>query len=161
MRGRLFGWTIVTAMALVFATVGAASTIVETHAPFSATLTNTCRAETFTATGFIHTKATFVQSNGGSTLFSVESNLQDVKAFALTGARYVVTESTSDHLLIDPENGPNNGNLVFKQKFVRQGDDGSLVLGDDFSAYFRVHMTINSNGTMTVNRMESGNDPCQ
>ena len=162
MRRRFFGCAIATGVALVLAAVGAASTLVETQTPFSMGFTNICRAEAFTATGFIHTKVTVVQSNGGSTLFSIESNLLGVKAAVpLTGARYVVTETTTNHLLVDPDGGPNNSNLVYKLTFVRQGDDGSLIVGDDFTMYVRLHLTVNPNGTTTADRMESEEQPCR
>jgi hypothetical protein len=148
-------------LALTLAAGAQASTVVETHTPFSTSVTNPCRAETFMATGFMHSKTTMVESRSGTTLFSIESNLQDVKGVTLMGVRYVVTETTTSHLLVDPDSGPNNTSLVFKTRFVRQGDDGNPIVGDDFYAYFHVQLTVNANGTMTANRFSSTSDPCQ
>jgi hypothetical protein len=149
------------AVALTLAAGAQASTVVETHTPFSMSFTNPCRGEEFMATGFAHSKTTFVESRSGTTLFSIESNLQDVKGVALMGVRYVVTETTTIHFLVDPDGGPNNNSLIFKMRFVRQGDDGNLVVGDDFYAYFHMQLTVNANGTMTANRFSSTSEPCQ
>ena len=35
-------------------------------------------------------------------------------------------------------------------QLVRSGEDGSLLMGDDFYEHFRAHITANANGTVTV-----------
>jgi hypothetical protein len=35
-------------------------------------------------------------------------------------------------------------------QFVRSGEDGSLLMDDDFYEHFLAHITANANGTVTV-----------
>jgi hypothetical protein len=154
-------------IALTVASAAAATTVVDTHTPLPPMVgENPCRlADTFTLTGFMHSKITFNESNGGSTLFSIESNLQNVKGVTPLGVRYVMTETTTAHLVVDadvvePEIGRSNNTLVFKIKLTRQGEDG-LLLGDDFTMYVHVHTTVNANGIPTATKVEPGQSGCQ
>jgi hypothetical protein len=38
----------------------------------------------------------------------------------------------------------------FDELFVRVGEDGSYVLGDDFYEHFLAHVTVNADGVVTV-----------
>jgi len=163
LRARLALTLLVTASAGLVVAVGAqASTVVDNDTPFSMTITNPCRpADSFLATGMLHTKTTFGQSSGGTTLFSVESNLANVKGVTPLGVRYVVMDSTTSHIVVDEDAMPMNTNLVIKTHWTRQGDDGLPILGDDFYTYIQIGLTINANGTMTADRLSPTSDPCR
>jgi hypothetical protein len=144
-------------LAMPAAAVGAS--VVETHQPFAEVFDNPCTGESFVAQGFVHTKVRISEGANGSLHYSAETNLQDMKGVSpTTGARYVVHRQVTEHTNADSEFAPFNTSFNFTEHYVRAGEDGSLILEDDFIVYFRFHLTVNANGTATVQRLESDSE---
>jgi hypothetical protein len=136
---------------LVAAPSAAAATAAETFSPFTFAGTNPCTAEAFSGTGALH----FVV--GGNSLLSgtaqshFEANLQGLKATTVLGKKYVVVDTSNQTLVFDKADAmPFHEKLEWTVQFVRQGEDGSLIMGDDFYEHILAHVTVNANGIVTV-----------
>jgi hypothetical protein len=153
---------------LVLATIGVvtlavpvaatADSVIETRTPFTMVFENPCTGEAFVAQGFIHTVARFTVGADGSMHDQYHLNMEGVTAKTLTGVKYVVQEEWNVGTNARDEHSTIHH--VFKQHFVRAREDGSFALGDDFSIYFRLHLTVNAQGTPTAFRLESEEEPC-
>jgi hypothetical protein len=149
------------AVALPAAASGAIVKTVETHTPFTDSRFNPCTGEPLVITGFFHSRVYFDVAVDGSTHSVVEFNLQDMKATALSGATYVVKESIETHTNAQSAFVPFNTEFNFVEHYVRAGESGALVDDDDFYLAFRLHVTVNANGTTTVQRLTSNDDTCR
>jgi hypothetical protein len=130
----------------------ASPAVVETHVPFSSTTFTSCTGEAIAFEGFLHFKVHVDTTTSGTTHSSVELNWQDVKGVGLlSGASYVLIEQISSSV---NASGPFPAELNFEASahFMRQGEDGTLVLGDDLHIKAFAHLTVNANGIVTVNR---------
>jgi hypothetical protein len=148
-------------LALPAAAHGAIVKTVETHTPFTDSRFNPCTGEPLVITGFFHSRVYFDVDLDGSTHFVLEFNLEDMKATALSGARYVVKDSLETHTNAQSAFVPFNTEFNFVEHYVRSGDDGAFVEGDDFYLAFRNHLTVNANGVTTVQREQSNDDTCR
>lgn len=101
----------------------AAQAAVDTHVPITAGASNPCTGEAFVGSGFIHVK--IFESFDPNYHVSMEENVESFQATTPSGVRYVV-------------------------QAIRQGEDGSLVTGDDFYIRFSSHYTYNGNGDLTA-----------
>jgi hypothetical protein len=132
----------------------ASPAVVETHTPFSSVfLFNPCIGEFIAIQGFVHTKV-HVDTTADKTHFSTEFNWQDMKGVGLTsGATYVVVNAQSVSVNVS---APFPQIITVEQSvhFIRQGEDGTLVLEDDFHVKTKFHFTVNANGVVTVNKNE-------
>ena len=150
------------ALALPAAASGAIVKTVETHTPFTDSRFNPCTAEPLVITGFLHSRVYFDVDLDGSTHFVLEFNFENMKAVATTtGATYVVKESIQTHTNAQSGFVPYNSEFNFVEHYVRRGETGALVDGDDFYLAFRMKVTVNANGTTTVSRLESNEDTCR
>jgi hypothetical protein len=143
---------------IAFPVAAAADSVVITHTPVSLWLFNTCRSEPFLAQGFMHVQDHLLLKADGSLHHHLEVNLQNMKGAALSGARYVVTHSESVPTNADSDFAPFTSSFIFKEHYARLGEDGTILGGDDFFIYFRLHLTVNANGTTTVQRLDSDFD---
>jgi hypothetical protein len=109
---------------------------------------NPCTGELFVGVGFMHTKVTLTLAPNFHV--SAEENLEGVKGTTASGVRYVVPEQTSSHMIIDQDFAPANATVEHMMQFIRQAEDGTFILGDDFFVRIRFHVTINANGDETV-----------
>ena len=140
--------------ALTLAGIARAETITATL-PFSTMITVPCSFEMVTFDGVQHFKSTM---NGG--LLHLEHNLQNVKGIAaVSGAKYVASD-TESVLLNDIPPG-SVVNIEHVQHFVRQKEDGTFVLGDDFKLKTRTQVVFNANSVPTVTKFDATTDPCQ
>jgi hypothetical protein len=134
-------------VALLFASAGAADT--SQSLPYSNLALNECNGEEVVVQGVIHTNET-VDLSGHS---HVTVNLSDVKGVALvTGARYVESDTTAgtSNFTFD---GASEFNVVETRVLNRLGEDGTHL--DDVLYHLTAHMTVNSNGVVTVDRTDS------
>ena len=129
---------------------------VEQRIPFLAIQTNTCITppETFQGTGFFHVKTHTSLGADGRLHVSNEFNVESVQAVALvSGKRYVMTAETSDSSNTDTTDlAPREGTFEDHLLFIRQGEDGTLINGDDLYQKGFAHFTVNANGVTTVDR---------
>jgi hypothetical protein len=164
MRGRLTGvlaLVLATAFLLPAAASGAIVKTVETHTPLTDARFNPCTAEPLVITGFFHSRVYFDVSSDGSTHAVLEFNFQNMKATTLTGTTYVVKENVETHTNARSGFVPMNTQFNFVEHYVRRGDTGTFVDGDDFYLAFRMHVTVNANGTVSAQRLESNDDVCR
>ena len=92
--------------------------------------------------------------------FHLDARLDGLKAVTLTGKRYVVQDTFNWAFTISKAS---EETFAIVAHFIRVGEDGSLILGDDFYAYFRTHITANAAGTITAVSVRESDplDSCQ
>jgi len=145
----------VVATALIFASVAESATaVLEKHEPFSDSFLNPCTGELIMAAGFMHLKITLNVSRSGVILSGLEVNFQNTKGVALSGATYIVPLESAAHVVEASDGMPMNVTAEEMHQFIRQNADGTLLPDDNFFSHSLIHMTINANGVLTVDRME-------
>ncbi len=132
---------------------------VDTHVPFPFASVNPCTGEAFSGTGFIHLK--IYLTSAPNFHISIEENLEDVKGVTVTGVRYVVPAQTSEQLIADQDFAPATGTFEETEQFVREAEDGTLILGDDFYMRMSFHFTVNANGDATASVSNVAANPCK
>ena len=142
----------VAAFALPGGKAAAGPTVVDTHMPFMFADVNPCTGEPFAGSGFEHFKST-VQTVPNFHM-SLEYNVESAQATTPSGVRYVVPVQISQHSIIDSDVAPMNETLEEMLQFIRQAEDGSLVMGDDFYVRIRMHVTVNAQGSVTVSFLD-------
>jgi len=126
----------------------AAQPIVDTRFPLSAVATNPCTGEFLQGSGFEHVK--IYESFAPNYHLSMEANVESFQATTVTGVRYVVPEQLSSHTIADSDAVPMNGTDEATAQLIRQAEDGSFVMGDDFYLRYSAHFTYNGNGDLTA-----------
>ena len=124
-----------------------------THLPVPFVGFNPCTGEAFAGAGFMHVKTTFTTAPNFHV--SVEVNIESAQGTTVTGVRYVAPFQNSFHQIMDSDFVPANATSEEMMQFIRQGEDGTLVLGDDFYVRTKFHFTVNANGEMTVDNLET------
>jgi hypothetical protein len=131
-----------------------AETVVETLSPFPFSGTNTCTGEDFVGTGGVHLVITGNLSPSGMVQSHIQANFQGMRATALiSGKKYQVPDSETHSLEFDSNDlplAPAHETFEVMFQFIRAGEDGTLVGGDDFYTHILAHSTINANGVVTV-----------
>jgi hypothetical protein len=85
----------------------------------------------------------------------VHVNLEGVKGILWRPAPATSSSRTSrGGSNADFDFAPSSTHLVIHEQFVRHGEDGALIAGDDFSSTVRFQLTINADGVPTVQRLE-------
>jgi len=144
------------------ATPGAtAGPAVSTTSPFTYTGTNTCIAppEAFTGTGTLHTSTTENLSASGVLQSHFNARIDGLQAVAvLTGKKYVVQDTLNHEFVFG---SATEDTFDMTAHFIRVGEDGTLIFGDDFYEYLRAHITVNANGMMTSFYVNMNAMPCQ
>jgi hypothetical protein len=144
--------------ALIGATGATAGPAVSTTTPFTYSDTNPCTAEPFTGTGNIHTVISENVSNSGMLQSHYEVRLDGLQAATLTvpPKKYVVQNTFADSFGFDTTDGaPSHETFEVTAHYVRQGEDGTFVLGDDFYTRFFAHITANANGDVTAQKIDT------
>jgi len=144
--------------ALVTATGATADPAVSTTAPIIFNGTNTCMvpAEDFTGTGNVHVQLSSNLAAGGMVQSHLEANLQGLHAVTVSGKNYVVVDTSTQTLVFDtPDLAPFHETLEWVVQFIRQGEDGTFINGDDFFEHFLAHATVNANGIVTVDDLSN------
>ncbi len=157
LRSRVSGWRLwafVLAYLLVFTPSARADTAVNTTAAFTFSGTNTCviPAEDFAGTGGLHVIVSSSLSTDGMVHSHLKANFQGMQATALiSGKKYQVPASETDSYEFDtPDFAPFHTTFEFMVQFIRVGEGGTYIFGDDFFEHFLAHATINANGVVTV-----------
>ena len=69
--------------------------------------------------------------------------------------KYVVQDTFANSLGFDLTDGiPAHETFETTTHFVRQGEDGTFLIGDDFYVRFFAHITANANGEVTSFKIE-------
>jgi hypothetical protein len=138
---------------LVGSTAATAGPGVSTRMPFAFSGENPCTGEAFSGTGALHLLVTDNLSSGGMVQYHIEANfagLQAVTTFPVAGKKYVVIDQENQTDTFDTDGAPAHETVEHTLQFVRSGEDGSLLMDDDFYEHFLAHITANANGTVTV-----------
>jgi hypothetical protein len=139
---------LVVTLAFLLPVTKAAAQAVDTRVPVTATAPNPCTGELFAGSGFIHMKV--FESFDPNYHVSMEANVESFQAITVTGVRYVVPVQQASHMIADADGVPLNATDEEFAQAIRQGDDGSLVTGDDFYIRISGHVTYNGNGDLTA-----------
>jgi hypothetical protein len=134
--------------------------------PFAMSFTNDCviPAEDFVATGNLHLSIGGNLSGGGTATSQFQASLQGVSAQTVTALgvtkKYVVPGKSRQSFLIDTDGSGFQFTDEEMLQFVRPGDDGTYITGDDFYLHVLVRVRVSANGTPTVEGA-SGDVRCQ
>jgi hypothetical protein len=146
--------------ALASASGATAGPAVSTTSPFTYAGTNACTGEAFTGTGRLQLLTTDNLSASGAIQFHLNARIDGLQAVTTTGKKYVVQDTFNWEFVIHGVGAEETFDLT--AHFVRVGEDGSFVLGDDFYEYLRTHITANANGVVTAFSVNTSDmPPCQ
>jgi hypothetical protein len=111
-----------------------------------------CTGEPVTVTGeqTIGSHISTDNSGGLHIKFSIEN--RGLQGVGLSGKKYVGVDTTEFEVQI-PQ-GATEATFVHNFSLVRQGDDGTLVVGDDLRMKELFHMTTNAMGVPTAFKSE-------
>jgi hypothetical protein len=108
----------------------------------------------------VHFLTTENLSTSGAIQFHLNARVDGLQAVTPTGKKYVVKDSFNWEFTIRGPGAEETFDIT--AHFVRLGEDGTFVLGDDFYEYFRTHITANANGIVTAFSVNtSDTPPCQ
>jgi hypothetical protein len=139
--------------ALAFRSTATAETAVSTTVPFTFMGSNPCFVpmEEFAGTGKLHMVVTSNLSTSGRVQSHLQTNLSSLQATAMiSGKKYQVPESSTESYEFDSDMAPSHTTLEFMVQFIRVGEGGTFIVGDDFFEHFLAHATVNANGVVTV-----------
>lgn len=125
----------------------AAQADVDEHVPVTLPAMSPCTGEAFVGSGFIHMK--FFETFDPNFHLSAEMNLESFQATTVFGVRYVAPLQAQLHSIADTDFVPANATEEIMEQLIRQAEDGSFVMGDDFFFRFSSHFTFNANGDLT------------
>jgi hypothetical protein len=125
------------------------------------TFDDPCTGEVFEGTGTTHFVMSESLSTTGAIWSHVEVRIDGLQAVGLTSQKRYIAQDTFDHEFVFTRASEETFNIT--AHFVRVGEDGTLLLGDDFYAYLRAHITADANGMVTAFRIDTNDDtpPCQ
>lgn len=145
--------------ASALATDAAAGPAVSSTTPITYGGTNLCTGETFTGTGNSHFLLSENVSASGVIQSHLDVRIDGLKAVAApSGKKYVVQDTFNHEFVIG---SASEDTFDITAHFVRVGEDGTLVVGDDFYEYLRAHITANANGDVTAFSVRTNDMPCQ
>jgi hypothetical protein len=145
--------------ALIGATGAAAGPAVSQTVPFTYTGTNACTGELFTGPGTMHSISTANASSSGAIQYYLDVRIDGLQAVTTPGGKkYVVQDIFADEFVFSAA-AEETFNIT--AHFIRVGEDGTFILGDDFYEYFRTHITANANGMVTAFQVNTQDAPCQ
>jgi hypothetical protein len=127
---------------------------ISTTTPFPFSGTNPCTGETFAGTGSLHFLISDNLSSSGNVQYHLEvtlSGLQAVTTPPFAQKKYVVIDQENQTDTFDLDGMPAHQTVEHTLQFIRSGEDGSLLMDDDFYEHFLAHITANADGTVTVN----------
>jgi hypothetical protein len=146
--------------ALIGAGGAAAGPAISETAPFAFTGDNLCTGEMIAGNGSLHTEINENLSSSGTLQSHVMWRLDGLAATALvTGKRYVA-QQTEDHEFVFASSGTGEATDDTTVHFVRLGEDGTLILGDDFYESVKAHITANAAGIQSF-RVDTSDQPCR
>ena len=144
--------------ALVGATSATAGPAVSQSSETMYSGVNSCTGESFAGTGALHFLTSENLSSSGVIEFHLDVRIDGLQAVTLTGKKYVVQDTFNWEFVFG---SAAEETFDVTAHFVRQGEDGSFVLGDDFYEYFRTHITANANGVVTAFDVRTNAMACQ
>jgi hypothetical protein len=150
---------VVAGIAMIGATSAAAGPAVSESTPFTYDGTSPCTGEMFTGTGTAHFLLSENVSGSGVIQSHLDVRIDGLEAVAVLSGKKYVAQDTFNHEFVFSKAAEDTFNLTVH--YVRVGEDGSFVLGDDFYEYLRAHITANANGLVTAFDVRTNPTPCQ
>jgi hypothetical protein len=161
---RLLTWSGFAALACAAALVGATSAMADPAVTETTTFVydgvNPCTGEYFSGTGNLHSSVTATLSTSGVLEYHMLESIDGLKAVTLLGKRYIVQDVYNHEFVLG---SADEDTFQMRAHYIRQGEDGSLILGDDFYYYLRTHITADpTTGAIKSMHVDtSGDDTCQ
>jgi hypothetical protein len=124
-----------------------------TTTPFMFSGMNPCTGESIAGNGNLHFLLTENLSASGNNQVHLDvtiSGLQAMTTLPFPPKKYVVVDEEGLTDTFDSDGAPSQHTFEVTFQLIRSGEDGSLVLEDDFYVRFLAHITANANGTITV-----------
>lgn len=118
--------------------------------PFAFSDVNPCTLEPIAGMGKLHFLTTINTSNSGNLQSHFEATISGLQATTVTGKKYVVVDQSNLTDTLDSDVMPFHHTMERTVQYVRSGEDGSFLPGDDFYEHVLAHFTINANGVVTV-----------
>jgi hypothetical protein len=144
---------------LIGATGAAAGPAFNQTAPFPFVGDNLCTGEPITGSGQLHTEINENLSASGTLQSHVNVRLDGLKAVGTLSGRTYVVQSTENHeFVFSGQTSEETYDLT--AHFVRVGEDGLLILGDDFYMSFKTHITANAAGLQSFH-VDVSDQPCR
>lgn len=138
----------------VLATVAVAGAVLNQTAPFAATAFNDCTGEDVLLEGNVHTVVHFGES-GDRLHLGEDVRFTGMKGTALvTGAQYVGMDVQNTQANITAF-GQQEITAVRTVNLTRLGEDKTFGDGDDLRTHVTAHMTMNANGVVTVDKVDT------
>jgi hypothetical protein len=144
--------------ALIAASSAAAGPAVTETSEFLYTGANSCTVEEFSGTGTLQMTVSENLSASGAIQYHLNSRIDGLKAVTPMGKKYVVQDTLNHEFVFS---GADEDTYDMTVHYIRVGEDGSFVLGDDFYEYMRSHITVNSLGVITAFYIRMSDVPCQ
>ena len=113
-----------------------------------------CTGELVAVQGTMHATEHVGQS-GDRSHIHLSTHIKDADAVgAPSGARYILSDSEMEQSNADLDGAPFEMTHIHTIILTRIGEGGSLGRADDLRFHLAVHMTVNSNGTLTADHAE-------
>ena len=144
--------------ALIAAPGASADAAFSQTAPFTFAGVNSCTSEAINGTGTMHFLESATESGSGNLQYHLHTTVDGLQAMTPLGKRYVVQESFANDFVFS---GASEQTFDITAHFIRVGEDGTFILGDDFYEYLRTHITANANGMITAFNVNTSDMPCQ
>jgi hypothetical protein len=144
--------------ALIGATGASADAAFSETTPVTYAGFNSCTAESFTGTGTMHFLMSDRMSSGGAIQHHLLTTIDGLQAVTPLGKRYIVQDTFNDEFVFS---GASEETFNVTAHYIRVGEDGTLIVGDDFYEYIRTHITANANGMITAFDVRTNDMPCQ
>jgi hypothetical protein len=120
--------------------------------------TNMCTGEEFSGTGTLRMDVNENVSTSGAIQYHANWRIDGLKAVTMGGKKYVVQDTLNHETVWTSATEDTYDATVH---YIRLGEDGSLILGDDFYEYLRGHITANALGVVTAFDVRVNDMPCQ
>lgn len=142
---------------MVVAVTAVAGAVVNQNTPFAHSITSDCTGEEVLLQGKMHTVVHFGDS-GDRVHFGEDVHLTGMKGTAiLSGARYVEMDVQNTQANITAF-GQREITAERTMNLTRLGEDKTFGDGDDLHVHVIAHMTMNANGVVTVDKVDSRNE---
>lgn len=157
MRRNVRKWSITAKFAVALAIVGLvvqtptrAAVIVNTQVPFTLTVATTCFPEIVVLTGSTHILQTSEVDDNGGIHFKSQLQSQGISGIGMiTGVKYQGMSLRQTHT-IDHSTPALETTLMLDIRVIGQGSANNFLL------HVTMHMTINANGEVTANVVNTG-----
>lgn len=138
-------WIVLLALTTLAAAPAAAEVVTNVRTPIAGTIVNICNGENVDYAGEEHFVFRATVDGSGGIHLGIHQNIHVSGTGQTTGAKYSGSQQDNEHVNLV---GAQNLSLNFSFKLIGQGKVPNLVVHET------VHITVNANGDVTVNRTD-------